>query len=83
MDDLVKEVMDRTGLPMDQARAAADAVLDFLERNLPEPKAGIVAELAAVRDSAQKEQARKKKTAIAGMAATTAAVNAVVLPGAH
>jgi hypothetical protein len=83
MDDLVEEVMNRTGLPMDQARAAAEAVLDYLERNLPEPKTGIVAALAGGPNSAEKAQAGKKKVAIAGMAATTAAVNAVVLPGAH
>jgi uncharacterized protein (DUF2267 family) len=83
VDDLIKEVMDRAGLTADQARAAAEAVIEFLKRNLPEPAAGIVAEFAGVPDPAQKEQARKKKAAIAGIAATTAAVNVVVLPGAH
>lgn len=39
MDELVKMVSDRTGLPEDQARKAAEAVLDFLKTKLPAPLA--------------------------------------------
>jgi hypothetical protein len=42
MDDLVKMVSERTGLPADQARAAAQTVIDFLKSRLPESMAGYV-----------------------------------------
>jgi uncharacterized protein (DUF2267 family) len=40
MDELVKMVSERTGLPEDQARKATEAVLDFLKEKLPAPLAG-------------------------------------------
>jgi hypothetical protein len=40
MDELVKTVSTKTGLPEDQARAAAQAVLDYLKGKLPGPVAG-------------------------------------------
>jgi uncharacterized protein (DUF2267 family) len=40
MDELVKMVSERTGLPEDQAQKAAEAVLDFLKEKLPAPLAG-------------------------------------------
>jgi hypothetical protein len=40
MDDLVKMVSERTGLPADQARTAAQTVIDFLKSRLPESMAG-------------------------------------------
>ncbi|MCB8925490.1 MAG: DUF2267 domain-containing protein [Ardenticatenaceae bacterium] len=40
MDELVKMVSERTGLPADQARKAAEAVLEFLKAKLPAPLAG-------------------------------------------
>lgn len=40
MDELVKMVSDRTGLPEDQAKKAAEAVLEFLKEKLPAPLAG-------------------------------------------
>ncbi len=42
MEDLVKAVSERTGLPADQARAAAQTVIDFLKSRLPESMAGYV-----------------------------------------
>jgi hypothetical protein len=42
MDDLVKVMSERTGLPADQARAAAQTVIDFLKSRLPESMAGYV-----------------------------------------
>jgi len=83
MDVLIKEVMKRTGLPEDKAQAAAEAVIDYLAKHLPEPAAGMLSAFRDGADTAQAEEARKKKVAIAAVAATTAAVNAVVLPGAH
>ena len=37
MDELVKIVSQKTGLPQDQAKAAALAVIDFLKQKLPAP----------------------------------------------
>jgi hypothetical protein len=44
MDELIKEVTKRTGLPENQARAAAEAVSGFLKEKLPEPAAGMVSQ---------------------------------------
>jgi len=40
MDELLKAVADKTGLPADKAQGAIEAVLDFLKDKLPEPIAG-------------------------------------------
>lgn len=40
MDELVKAVAQKTGLSEDQARAATQAVLDYLKKKLPAPIAG-------------------------------------------
>ena len=40
MDELVKEVSQRTGLSEDVAREASEAVLAILKEKLPEPIAG-------------------------------------------
>ncbi len=40
MDELVKIVSQKTGLPEAQARAAAQAVVDYLKQKLPAPVAG-------------------------------------------
>jgi hypothetical protein len=37
MDELLKTVAERTGLPPDKAKGAVEAVLDFLKDKLPEP----------------------------------------------
>ncbi len=42
MDDLVKAIVDRTGLPADQARSAAQAAVDFIKAKLPESMQGYV-----------------------------------------
>ncbi len=39
MDELVSIVVQKTGLPKDQAQAAAQAVLDYLMTKLPAPVA--------------------------------------------
>lgn len=44
MDELIKEVTTRTGLPENQARAAAEAVIGFLKQRLPKPAAGMVSQ---------------------------------------
>lgn len=40
MDELIKTVSEKTGLPEAQARKAAEAVIDFLKEKLPAPLAG-------------------------------------------
>jgi hypothetical protein len=42
MEELVKQISDRTGLPADQARAAAQTTIDFLKDKLPESMRGYV-----------------------------------------
>ena len=50
MDELVKVVVKKTGLPEAQAKAAVTAVLDYLKKKLPAPVAG---QLDAVVQSGQ------------------------------
>ena len=40
VDDLLKTVQEKTGLDLDQAKGAIEAVLGFLKDKLPEPIAG-------------------------------------------
>ena len=82
MDELRKNLNERLGLAEDRADAAIQEVLTYLKEHLPEPAATLVAEFAASsNDPEAADQTRKVTTA--AVAATTAAVNAVVLPGAR
>ena len=40
MDELVKQVVERTGISHEQAQTAVTTVLGFLKNRLPEPLAG-------------------------------------------
>lgn len=40
MDELIKQIQQRTGIDEAQARGAADTVLGFLKERLPAPIAG-------------------------------------------
>jgi hypothetical protein len=42
MDELINLITQRTGLPADQARAAAQTTIDFIKSKLPESMAGYV-----------------------------------------
>jgi hypothetical protein len=42
MEDLVKQISERTGLPADQARAAAQTAIDFIKAKLPESARGYI-----------------------------------------
>ena len=42
MDELVAAITQRTGLPADQARAAAETAIDFIKAKLPESMRGYV-----------------------------------------
>ena len=40
MDELIKLVSKKTGLPEDKAKVAVQVVVDFLKKKLPAPVAG-------------------------------------------
>ena len=40
MEELLKAVAEKTGLPADKAQGAIEAVIEFLKEKLPEPIAG-------------------------------------------
>jgi uncharacterized protein (DUF2267 family) len=40
MDELVKQVAQKTGLSQDQAKAVTQVVIDYLKKKLPAPVAG-------------------------------------------
>ena len=40
MDELIKQVVERTGISEQQARGAVETVLGFLKNRLPEPLSG-------------------------------------------
>ena len=81
-DELRKNLVERVGLAEDRADEAIQEVLAYLKEHLPEPAATLVAEFAAGPEDPEAAD-RSKKVTTASVAATTAAVNAVVLPGAR
>lgn len=42
MDQLIEQISQKTGLPAEQAQAAADTVLEFLKGKLPESVGGLL-----------------------------------------
>lgn len=80
MNELRRILVERLDLAEDRADAAIAEVIAYLVEHLPAPAGEIVADFAA-NDDPDREQTSKVTTAT--VAATTAAVNAVVLPGAH
>jgi hypothetical protein len=82
MDDLIRKLVERIELTEEQARVAAGTVIEYLQEHLPEPLAGELASLVeGLAGPEDPEQAKKATTA--AVAATTAAINVTVLPGAH
>ena len=79
IDRLIKDVSDKAGITIEQARTAVATAIEQLKSRLPEP---LVQELEALFNEPEGDEA-KKKAALAGLAATTAAVNVVVLPHAR
>lgn len=57
MDELVELVMEKTGLPKDQAKQAVETVIEFLKERLPDPIAGQVD--AALENEATMDQAER------------------------
>jgi hypothetical protein len=82
MDEIVEKVMKQAHIAEEQARAATEAVLSYLQDHLPDSIATALSELVADPGASPLDDEAKKK-AIAATAATTAAVNVVVLPHAR
>lgn len=79
MEKLIKDVSDKAGITIDQARTAVTTAFDQLKSKLPE---AVVDQLESVfKEPESSEEA--KKAALAAVATTTAAVNVVVLPHAR
>lgn len=47
MEELLNTVAEKTGLPLDKAQGAIDAVMDFIKDKLPAPIAGQVEKLVS------------------------------------
>jgi phosphomannomutase len=82
MDELIRKLVERIEMTEEQARVAAATVIEYLEEHLPEAVARELAEIVERTDGPDDGE-RAKKATTAAMAATTAAINVVVLPGAH
>jgi len=55
MDELIKLVADKTGIPADTARTAVTTVIGFLKDKLPAPLAGHLDGLTGGSDGGNKE----------------------------
>jgi len=82
MDELIRQLVERTDMTEEQARVAVATVIEYLQEHLPEAVAGELADVVERTDGPDDGE-RAKKATISAVAATTAAVNVVVLPGAH
>jgi hypothetical protein len=40
MEDLIKKIVDKTGIPADKARSAAETVIGYIKNKLPAPISG-------------------------------------------
>jgi phosphomannomutase len=82
MDELIRKLVERIEMTEEQARAAAATVIEYLQEHLPEAVARELADVVA-RSDGPDDGERARKATTAALAATTAAVNVVVLPGAR
>jgi len=82
MDELIRKLVERIEVTEEQARVAAGTVIEYLQEHLPEPVARELADIVERTDGPDDGE-RAKKATTAAVAATTAAINVVVLPGAH
>jgi hypothetical protein len=82
MDELIRKLVERIEMTEEQARVAAATVIEYLQEHLPE---AVARDLAAIVEHTDEpdDGERAKKATTAAVAATTAAINVVVLPGAH
>jgi len=79
IDKLIKDVSDKAGITIEQARTAVATAIEQLKSRLPEP---LVRELEVLFNEPEGDE-DKRKAALAGLATATAAVNVVVLPHAR
>ena len=82
MDELIRKLVERIEMTEEQARVAAATVIEYLQEHLPEAVAREFADIVERTDGPDDGE-RAKKATTAATAATTAAINVVVLPGAH
>ena len=82
MDELIRKLVERIEVTEAQAVVAAATVIEYLHDHLPEAVARELADIVERTDGPDDGE-RAKKATTAAMAATTAAINVVVLPGAH
>jgi hypothetical protein len=66
MDELVKLVVQKTGLPEATARTTVQTVIDFIKKRLPEPLAGQVDAVIAGADLSQADDLLKGLGGILG-----------------
>jgi hypothetical protein len=66
MDELVKLVVQKTGLPEATAHTAVQTVIDFIKKRLPEPLAGQVDAVIAGADLSQADDLLKGLGGILG-----------------
>ena len=83
MDEIVNRDMRRVQIAEEEARAATEAVLAYLQEHLPESAAAQLSELVADAEDPRSDDEAEKKAAAVALASTTAAVNVVVLPHAR
>jgi hypothetical protein len=67
MDELIKQVVERTGISEQQARGAVETVLGFLKNRLPEPIAGQLDGLVGVAGGAVGGLADKAGDVLGGL----------------
>jgi len=80
IDRLAKEISDKAGITLEQARTALTATIEDFKRRLPEP---VFKEIQALFEATDEDEDRARKGALAAQAATTAAISVVVLPHAR
>lgn len=64
MDEIVRQISERTGLPADQARAAAEVVLNYLKARLPAP---VAAQIDAVLSGITSDTISQAQQALGGL----------------
>lgn len=65
MNELIKRIVEKTGLPEDKAKGAADAAIGFLKEKLPAPIAGQID--SAIGTNAVADGADKASGAVSGV----------------
>lgn len=67
MNELIKRIVEKTGLPEDKAKGAAEAAIGFLKEKLPAPVAGQIDNALGAGSSAASAAADKASDAVSGV----------------